>query len=81
MTISELKAYWVSFSKISKKVIIALIISFDSLLGLLYQSGFLNLVDFILLDNLPTDFVWLLQTFQLICMGFFGVKILSMTSQ
>ena len=76
MNINELKAYWISFSKVSKKLIIALILSLDSCLGLLYQSGFLNLLDFLLLDNLPTDFVWLLQTFQLICMGFFGVKIL-----
>ena len=76
MAINELVVYWNSFSKVLKKVVIALVISLDACLGLLYQSGFLNLLDFFLLDNLPTDFVWLLQTFQLICMGFFGVKIL-----
>ena len=47
----------------------------ESTAGLLLQFGVLNGIDFLLFDNLPTDLVWLLQTFTLICVGFGLVKI------
>ena len=68
--------YWNSLSVIVQRLIFGFIFLIDSYLGLLYQKGFLNFIDLILLGSLPPDFVWLLQTFQMICVGFFFVKIL-----
>ena len=47
----------------------------ESTAGLLLQFGVLNGIDFLLFDSLPTDLVWLLQTFTIICVGFGLVKI------
>ena len=47
----------------------------ESTAGLLQQFGVLNGIDLLLFDSLPTDLVWLLQTFTLICVGFGLVKI------
>ena len=68
--------YWNSLSVLAQRLIIVLFLFLDSYIGLIHQRGILNFVDLILLGNLPPDFVWLLQTFQMICTGFFLVKIL-----
>tara|TARA_B100001029_G_scaffold178520_1_gene185485 strand:+ start:6989 stop:10504 length:3516 start_codon:yes stop_codon:yes gene_type:complete len=68
--------YWNSLSVLVQRLIIVFLFFLDSYIGLIHQRGILNFIDLILLGNLPPDFVWLLQTFQMICMGFFLVKIL-----
>ena len=68
--------YWNRFSVLVKRSILSILFLFDSCLGLLHNKGLLNVVDLFLVGNLPPDFVWLLQTFQMICVGFFFVKIL-----
>ena len=73
---ADLMNYWYSLSVLVQRLIVLFILFLDSYIGLIYQSGTLNFIDLILLGNLPPDFVWLLQTFQMICMGFFLVKIL-----
>ena len=73
---ADLINYWNSLSGLVQRLVILFFIFLDSYIGLIYQRGSLNLIDLILLGNLPPDFVWLLQTFQMICMGFFLVKIL-----
>ena len=67
---------WNSLTGLVQRLIILFFIFLDSYIGLIYQRGSLNFIDLILLGNLPPDFVWFLQTFQMICMGFFLVKIL-----
>ena len=76
MVKADIINYWKSLSVIVQRIIFGLIFLTDSYLGLLYGKGFLNFIDLILLGNLPQDFVWLLQTFQMICVGFFFVKVL-----
>ncbi len=71
---ADLINYWNSLSVIVQRIIFGLIFLTDSYLGLLYHKGSLNFIDLILLGNLPSDFVWLLQTFQMICVGFFLPK-------
>ncbi len=72
---SSLVESWRSLPRGSRRLALTLIIAFDACMGLLWGFGLLNLVDALLLGNLPTDMVWLLQTLQLICMGFSMVKI------
>ena len=73
---ADLINFWNSLSIVRQRVILGFISFLDSYLGLSYGRGFLNFVDLILGGNLPSDFVWLLQTFQMICIGFYFVKIL-----
>ena len=75
MIVQSLSVYWASLSRLSKRLLVVSVLIFDSCLGLLFKLGLLNFVDFVLLDSLPSDFVWLLQTLQLISMGFGLVKI------
>ena len=69
-------------SRLQQRLFIAFLVAFEAILGLLYQKGILNLIDLFVSSSLPPegtippDFNWLLQTFQLICVGFFMVKIL-----
>jgi len=76
MNLSGLSEYWISLSRRTRRLLIALALSIDAWIGLLYQFGLLNIIDILLFNHLPTDLVWLLQTFQLICVGFFLMKIL-----
>ena len=57
-------------------MIIASAIILDSCIGLLYQSGSLNLVDWVLAGSIPNDLVWLTQVIEGISGAFFIVKIL-----
>ncbi len=58
-----------------KRLIITSILFLDSLIfGLTYGNGFLNLIDILLLDKLPTDLIWLMQILQSITAGFIVVK-------
>ena len=74
--------HWNSMSRLQQRLFIAFLVAFEAILGLLYQKGILNLIDLFVSSSLPPegtippDFNWLLQTFQLICVGFFMVKIL-----
>ena len=70
------REFWNSLSRGYRRLAIVFLLSFDASIGLLYSLGFLNLLDFLLADGLPSDLVWLLQTFQLLCMGFGLIKIL-----
>ncbi len=76
MVKADLIIFWNSLSIIVQRLIFGLVFLIDSYLGLIYNKGILNFIDLILIGNLPSDFVWLLQTFQMICVGFFFVKIL-----
>tara|TARA_B100001113_G_scaffold342903_1_gene329598 strand:+ start:1348 stop:4869 length:3522 start_codon:yes stop_codon:yes gene_type:complete len=73
---ADLINFWNSLSIVKQRVILGFIFFSDSYLGLTYGRGSLNFIDLILGGNLPSDFVWLLQTFQMICIGFYFVKIL-----
>ena len=75
MTEVGLREHWNSFSRGIQRTVIALAISLDACSGWLYDFGSLNLIDTLLFDNLPTDLIWLLQTLQLIGMGFVAVKV------
>ncbi|SVB31230.1 uncharacterized protein METZ01_LOCUS184084, partial [marine metagenome] len=75
MTEVGLREHWNSLSRGTQRIVIALAISLDACSGLLYDFGSLNLIDTLLFDNLPTDLIWLLQTLQLIGMGFVVVKV------
>ena len=70
-----LREHWNSLSRGTRRIVIALAISLDACSGLLFELGSLNIIDMVLFDSLPTDLVWLLQTLQLICMGFVVVKV------
>ena len=64
-----------SLTTTQKRVIITSILFLDSLiLGLTYDKGFLNLIDIILLDKLPTDLIWLMQILESITAGFIVIK-------
>ena len=64
-----------SLTTTQKRVIITSILFLDSLiLGLTYDKGFLNLIDIVLLDKLPTDLIWLMQILESITAGFIVVK-------
>lgn len=75
MTEAGLREHWNSLSRGSRRIAIALAISLDACSGLLFEFGSLNIIDTVLFGSLPTDLVWLLQTLQLICMGFVVVKV------
>jgi len=66
---------WGSLNRGTRRLTLTLVFAIDACLGLLMDSGSLNLIDALVLGNLPTDMVWILQTLQLICMGFSLVKI------
>jgi len=60
----------------SKRLLIALIIFFDAIvLGLIFQWGFLNIIDKLLANKLPNDFVWLMQLLESLSAGFLVIKI------
>jgi neutral amino acid transport system permease protein len=59
-----------------RRTAIALLILLDACFGLLWQWGLLNGLDTALGGRLPNDLVWLLQSLESLCAGFFFVKIL-----
>mgnify|MGYP001179856944 FL=1 len=73
--LGDFRDQWSQLDRWKQRVAIASFLAIESTLGLLGQAGVLNVVDFLLFDSLPTDLVWLLQTFILICVGFGLVKI------
>ena len=75
MTEAGLREHWNSLSRGTRRIAIALAISLDACSGLLFEFGSLNIIDSILFGSLPTDLIWLLQTLQLICVGFVVVKV------
>ncbi len=59
-----------------KRLFIALLLFLDSiLLGLSFQCGLLNIIDIIIGDILPNDFVWLMQILESLSAGFLLIKI------
>ena len=82
MKSSDLFLYWNSLSRLNQRLVLAFLFGSEAIIGLLYQKGFLNLIDLFVSSSfppdgtIPPDFNWLLQTFQLICVGFFFIKIL-----
>ena len=74
--LQQIRENYNQLSILHKRLIISLFLFFDSLyLGLSYGYGSLNLLDTILMDNLPTDLIWLLQLLESIGAGFLVVKI------
>ena len=74
--LQQIRENYNQLSTLHKRLIISLFLFFDSLyLGLSYGYGSLNLLDTILMDNLPTDLIWLLQLLESIGAGFLVVKI------
>ncbi|MBT4051227.1 MAG: ABC transporter permease [Euryarchaeota archaeon] len=74
--LQQIRANYNQLSTFNKKLILALLLFFDSLfLGLSYGYGLLNILDILLLDKLPTDLIWLLQLLESITAGFIVVKI------
>ena len=64
-----------SFTTTQKRLLITSILFLDSLIfGLTFGKGFLNLIDILLLDKLPTDLIWLMQILESITAGFIVVK-------
>ena len=60
-----------------RRIILAFLLFFDAnYLGTLNGYGSLNLVDFLLGDNLPNDMIWLIQLIQSITAGFIVIKVL-----
>ena len=74
--LDNLRAQWKSRSRLERRTVIALAIILDACVGLLYQSGLLNMLDHLVGGNIPNDMVWLLQSVESISGGFFLVKIL-----
>jgi len=74
-TMYSLRQRWNNQSRLRRRLIIATVVAIDAILGLLYQNGLGNGIDWILASNLPNDMVWLFQLLQLILMGFMLVKI------
>lgn len=66
---------WEEFSRLQRRLILAIVFSLDAVMGLLYQSGISNGIDAVLGGNIPNDMVWLSQSLQLISMGFLLVKV------
>lgn len=59
-----------------KRIIIISFLFFDALiLGLTYGNGTINLIDILLLGNLPNDLVWLMQIIESISAGFLLIKL------
>ena len=73
--LGDYRNQWSQLERWKRRFVIAAFFFIESTLGLLSQVGVLNVVDILLLDSLPTDLVWLLQTFTLICVGFGLIKI------
>ena len=71
-----LRERWNSLSRGYQRLALVLLLTLHASVGLLFSLGSLNFLDFLLVDSLPPDLVWLLQTFQLLCMGFGLIKIL-----
>ena len=74
--LDEIREQWTARSRGERRLVIALAIILDASIGLLYQSGSLNLLDVVVGGKLPNDLVWLLQAVESISGGFFLVKIL-----
>ena len=72
---TTLLASWNSLSRGTRRLVITAVVALDAVLGLLHGAGSLNLLDLIVMGNLPGDLVWLLQTLQLIATGFAVVKV------
>jgi branched-subunit amino acid ABC-type transport system permease component len=66
---------WNALPRGIRRLVLTLLVGLDAMNGLLNGWGFLNLVDVLLLGNLPGDLVWLMQTLQLISTGFAFAKI------
>ncbi len=74
--LQQIRANYNQLSTLNKRLILALLLFFDSLfLGLSHGNGALNILDSILLDKLPTDLIWLLQFLESLFAGFLVVKI------
>ena len=73
--LGDYRNQWSQLERWKRRFVIAAFFFIESTLGLLSQVGVLNVVDILLLDSLPTDLLWLLQTFTLICVGFGLIKI------
>ena len=73
--LGDYRNQWSQLERWKRRLVIAAFFFIESTLGLLSQVGVLNVVDILFLDSLPTDLVWLLQTFTLICVGFGLIKI------
>ncbi len=63
-------------SRLKLRLLVVTALFADALLGLRYQSGAMNLVDWFVLGNLPNDLVWIVQLLQSISSIFGYVKIL-----
>lgn len=75
MALGDYRQRWSQLERWKRRLVVAAFFFIESTLGLLSQMGVLNIVDTLLFDSLPTDLVWLLQTFTLICVGFGLIKI------
>ena len=73
--LGDYRQRWSQLERWKRRLVVAAFFFIESTLGLLSQMGVLNIVDTLLFDSLPTDLVWLLQTFTLICVGFGLIKI------
>ena len=61
---------------LKKKIIIISFLFFDSLvLGLTYSNGAINIIDILLVGNLPNDLIWLMQIIESITAGFLLIKL------
>ncbi len=67
--------FWKSATRRQRRTVIALAIFLDASLGLLYQKGSLNLLDFFVGGAIPNDLSWLLQIVEAASAAFFAVKI------
>ena len=73
--LENLRSRWSQLERWKRRLLVSAFFFMESTAGLLRQFGVLNGIDLLLFDSLPTDLVWLLQTFTLICVGFGLVKI------
>lgn len=69
---------WMLIPRLYTRLIISFVIFVDAYFGLLYNEGFLNILNTLLDNRLPNQkgFIWLLQLIQAICAGFGFVKII-----
>ena len=73
--LENFRSRWSQLERWKRRLLVSAFFFMESTAGLLLQFGVLNGIDFLLFDSLPTDLVWLLQTFTIICVGFGLVKI------
>ena len=73
---SKLHKSWRLASRGQRRAVIAIAIFVDASLGLLYQNGSLNLLDFLVGGSIPNDLPWLLQIVEAASAAFFAVKII-----